>query len=78
MPLRSSVPGSLVHRPPVQDRDGDAAEPLPIDGMDVEEFRDADTARLFILEWRRRIRIGSGQPPVSRGRRPRPGGMIGP
>jgi hypothetical protein len=64
---------------PVQDRDGDgdAAEPLPIDGMDVEEFRDTVTARLFMLEWRRRTRIRSGHHPVTHGRGPRPGGMIG-
>ena len=36
--------------------DSDDAEPLPIDGMEVEEFRDADTVRLFMLEWRRRLR----------------------
>jgi hypothetical protein len=34
--------------------DSDDAEPLPTDGMQVEEFRDADTVRLFMLEWRRR------------------------
>jgi hypothetical protein len=64
---------------PVQDGDGDGdtAEPLPIDGMDVEEFRDADTARLFMLEWRRRTRVGSGQLPVTHGRGPLLDGMIG-
>ncbi len=35
--------------------DCDDAEPLPTDGMQVEEFRDADTVRLFMLEWRRRM-----------------------
>lgn len=34
--------------------DIDDSEPLPVDGMEVEEFRDADTVRLFMLEWRRR------------------------
>jgi hypothetical protein len=39
--------------PPMRLLDCDEAEPLPIDGMEVEEFRDADTVRLFMLELRR-------------------------
>ena len=54
-------------------QDSDDAEPLPTDGMEVEEVRDADTVRLFMFEWRRRL---SEQP--AQGRRSlRPGGMMG-
>lgn len=57
--------------------DSDDAEPLPTDGMEVEEFRDADTVRLFMLEWRRRTcRELPDQPAVMR-RMPRAGGMMG-
>ena len=57
--------------------DSDDAEPLPTDGMEVEEFRDADTVRLFMLEWRRRMhRELPDQPTVMR-RMARPGGMMG-
>jgi hypothetical protein len=41
--------------PPMRLLDSDDADPLPTDGMEVEEFRDADTVRLFMLEWRRRV-----------------------
>ena len=30
-------------------------EPLPTDGLEVVEARDADTIRLFLREWRRRV-----------------------
>jgi hypothetical protein len=50
---------------------------LPIDGMDVEEFRDADTVRLFMLEWRRRMRRELPDQPTALRHRPRPGGMMG-
>jgi hypothetical protein len=50
----------------------DDAEPLPIDGIEVEEIRDADTVRLLVQEWRRRLRE---QP--APGERPlRPAGMM--
>ena len=57
--------------------DSDDAEPLPTDGMEVEEFRDADTVRLFILEWRRRVRRESPDQLTAVRRMPRPGGMMG-
>jgi len=53
--------------------DCDDAEPLPTDGMEVEEVRDADTVRLFMLEWRRRLR----EQPAPWRRSPGPGGMMG-
>jgi len=31
------------------------SEPLPVDGLDVEEVRDPDTLQLFMREWRRRL-----------------------
>jgi len=57
--------------------DSDDAEPLPIDGMEVEEFRDADTVRLFMLEWRRRMCRELPDHPTAMRRMPRPGGMMG-
>ena len=57
--------------------DSDDAEPLPTDGMEVEEFRDADTVRLFMLEWRRRVRRELPDQPTAMRRMPRPGGMLG-
>jgi len=30
-------------------------EPLPVEGLEVEEARDEDTAQLFMREWRTRI-----------------------
>ena len=63
--------------PPMRLLDSDDAEPLPIDGMVVEEFRDADTVRLFMLEWRRRIRRELPDQPTALRHTPRPGGMMG-
>ena len=63
--------------PPMRMLDSDDAEPLPIDGMEVEEFRDADTVRLFILEWRRRMRRELPDQLTAVRRMPRPGGMMG-
>ena len=57
--------------------DSDDAEPLPTDGMEVEEFRDADTVRLFMLEWRRRMRREMPDQATAMQRVPRPGGMMG-
>jgi len=57
--------------------DSDDAEPLPTDGMEVEEFRDADTVRLFMLEWRRRMRCKLPDLPAAMRQMPRPGGMMG-
>lgn len=59
-----------------KNQDGDRLEPLPTDGLEVEEFRDADTQRLFMLEWRRRlVREAVGQA-RSHGRVSRPRAMI--
>ena len=58
-------------------QDSDDAEPLPTDGMEVEEFRDADTVRLFMLEWRRRICRELPDQSTAVRRMPRPGGMMG-
>ena len=63
--------------PPMRLLDSDDAEPLPTDGMEVEEFRDADTVRLFILEWRRRMRRELPDQLTAVRRMPRPGGMMG-
>lgn len=57
--------------------DCDDAEPLPTDGMEVEEFRDADTVRLFVLEWHRRVRREMADQPTAARRWLRPGGMMG-
>jgi hypothetical protein len=35
------------------DHDAGDMEALPTDGMDVEEVRDPDTLRRFVLEWHR-------------------------
>jgi hypothetical protein len=50
----------------------DDTEPLPTDGMEVEEVRDADTVRLFVMEWRRRL----GEQPAPEGRPHDPNGML--
>jgi hypothetical protein len=57
--------------------DSDDAEPLPVDGMDVEEFRDADTVRLFMLEWRRRVARELPDAPAVVRRMPLSDGMMG-
>lgn len=62
--------------PAMRLQDSDDAEPLPTDGMEVQEYRDADTVRLFMLEWRRRLRRVAREAP-SPGAQARPrGGMI--
>ena len=63
--------------PPMRLLDCDDAEPLPTDGMEVEEFQDADTVRLFMLEWRRRVRREMPDQPAPERRALRPGGMMG-
>jgi hypothetical protein len=64
-------------RPPMLLLDCDDGEPLPTEAMDVEEFRDEDTVRLFMLEWRRRMRRELPDHPTAMRRMPRPGGMMG-
>jgi hypothetical protein len=56
--------------------DRDDAEPVPTDGLEVQETRDADTVRLFILEWRRRLRHVSLEASSPAGQAGRPDGMI--
>ena len=63
--------------PPMRLVESDDAEPLPVDGMDVEEFRDADTVRLFMLEWRRRAARELPDPPAVVRRLPLADGMMG-
>jgi hypothetical protein len=38
-----------------QTRCDEDLKPLPTDGLEVVEARDADTVRLFLREWRRRV-----------------------
>jgi len=59
---------------PMRLLDWDEAEPLPTDGMDVEEFNDVDTVRLFILEWRRRVHRDMPDQPGAVPRAAFPGG----
>ncbi|HQR52897.1 MAG TPA: hypothetical protein PLZ79_06480 [Burkholderiales bacterium] len=61
----------------LQDLDGDQTEPLPTDGLQVEEARDPDTVRLFVREWRRRIDRDLIEYPVARAPTPRWSGIIG-
>ncbi|MCM2310113.1 MAG: hypothetical protein NDI84_01820 [Steroidobacteraceae bacterium] len=62
--------------PAVRLPDRDDAEPVPTDGLEVEETRDADTVRMFILEWRRRLRDVSLEASPADGQPERPDGMI--
>ena len=39
-------------------------EPLSTDGLEVVEARDADTVRLFLREWRRRLILERGARPA--------------
>ena len=60
----------------LQELDGDQTEPLPTDGLQVEETRDPDTVRLFVREWRRRIDRDFIEYPVPSTQGPRWSGMI--
>lgn len=59
-----------------KNQDCDPLEPLATDGLEVEECRDKDTQRLFMLEWRRRT--GRERCPDARvpGRTARPRDMM--
>ena len=57
--------------------EGDDREALPIEGMDVQEVRDTDSLRLFILEWHEHSHRQAPAAPAGRERPPRHGGMIG-
>ena len=60
----------------LQELDGDQTEPLPTDGLQVEETCDPDTVRLFVREWRRRIDRDFIEYPVPSTQVPRWSGMI--
>jgi hypothetical protein len=60
----------------LQELDGDQTEPLPTDGLQVEETRDPDTVRRFVREWRRRIERDFIEYPVARKQVPHWSGMI--
>jgi len=47
-----------------QARTDEDFEPLSTDGLEVVEARDADTVRLFLREWRRRVILDREAPPV--------------
>jgi len=51
---------------------------LPIDGVEVEEIRDADTVRLFVREWQWRARLHFGDRTMSRRRVPAGGEITEP
>jgi hypothetical protein len=57
-------------------QDTDRLEPLPTDGLEVEECRDNDTQRLFMLEWRRRAGRDPCQEARVPGRTARPRDMM--
>ena len=59
-----------------ENRAGEEAVALPVDGLDVAEVRDPDTLRLFRLEWRRRLSREAGDPPVARAPATVPRGII--
>ena len=61
----------------LQELDGDQTEPLPTDGLQVEETRDPDTVRLFVKEWRRRVNAEFIEYPVARVQTPRWSGTAG-
>ena len=60
----------------LQELDGDHTEPLPTDGLQVEETCDPDTVSLFVREWRRRIERDFIEYPVHSTQGPRWSGMI--
>ena len=51
-------------------------EPLPTDGLEVVEARDADTVRLFLREWRRRVVHERAAGPVRSDREPQARAMM--
>jgi hypothetical protein len=61
----------------LQHLDGDQTEPLPTDGLHVEETRDPETVRLFVREWRRRIERDFIEYPVASTRGPHWSDVIG-
>ena len=51
-------------------------EPLPTDGLEVVEARDADTVRLFLREWRQRVNHERATGPLRSEHEARPRGMM--
>ena len=58
--------------------EGDDREALPTEGMDVQEVRDTDSLRLFILEWHEYSHRQATAAPSGRPRSLGRGGMMGP
>ena len=58
--------------------DGDDREALPTEGMDVQEVRDTEGLRLFILEWHEHSRRQVPAAPPGGARPSGCGGMMGP
>jgi hypothetical protein len=58
--------------------EGDDREALPTEGMDVQEVRDTDGLRLFILEWHEHSHRQATAVPAGRPRSSCGGGMMGP
>jgi hypothetical protein len=59
-----------------QARTDEDFEPLSTDGLEVVEARDADTVRLFLREWRRRVILDRAARPARTVPDARPGGMM--
>ena len=65
-------------RMPLAAPEGDDREALSIEGMDVQEVRDTDDLRLFILEWHEHSHRQATAAPSGRPRSSCRGGMMGP
>jgi hypothetical protein len=61
-----------------QRRDEQDLEPLPTDGLQVEETRDADTVRRFLQEWRCRVILERAAGPAHFDRADRPRAIMRP
>jgi hypothetical protein len=59
-----------------QARTDEDFEPLSTDGLEVVEARDADTVRLFLREWRRRVILDRAAWPARTAPDARPGLMM--
>ena len=65
-------------RMPLAAPEGDDREALPTEGMDVQEVRDTDGLRLFILEWHEHSNRQATAVTPGRPRSSCRGGMMGP
>ncbi len=59
-----------------EDLDRDGREVASIEGVEVEEIRDADTVRLFVREWQWRARVHFGDRSMMKRRSRNGGGII--